>query len=511
RGGDAAQVGLCGTADDAEARARGRGIEPAERGRAGASDNGKAGAGGCSDERRDRARQPLGRVDVLAGVVVLARVLRGIGPRTSCTGAGDDAVLVGTDVDTQALRSRDAADVGGGRVGGGACVDGRAERGQVEVPTRRVNYLGVDDRDTGAGGRARPVADVVRQDRAGAADVEVGRFVVEADVVADRGVVRGPDAAAGVGHRVVDDDPPRRLVLRVRLDAVVLALVDDVVGDDAVDRGLGRVDAVYQLLVAGLPQPDVVDEVAVDQDVFERALVPEVDSGAALPAGPFGEELADGVDVATDDLDIGGVDHDAVAQARVDVAGDLEVLEPDVGVVDLDSALLGGAGVALDRGAPLVLGLDGDEVPGRAALGRDDVALVDAVSHQHGVAGAGGAHTARDRGLRRLRHQPRVRVVPGRRDVDRLRPGRRADDDRGRGVLVVLPGGGPGAGVTVGVEHLARAAQHALGVVVDGAHRVAHRTGDGRRGGVRVLGLPAAQQQTTISTVHRRSHPRRRR
>src|SRR5690606_31672810 len=353
------------------------------------------------------------------------------------------------------LRSRDAADVGGGRAGGGACVDGRAERGQVEVPTRRVNHLGVDDRDTGAGGRARPVADVVRQDRAGAADVEVGRLVVEADVVADRGVVRGPDAAAGVGHRVVDDDPARRLVLRVRLDAVVLALVDDVVRDDAVYRGLGRVDAVYPRLVAGLPQPDVVDEVAVDQDVFERVLVPEVDSGAALPAGPPGEELADGVDVAADDLDIGGVDHDAVAQARVDVAGDLEVLEPDVGVVDLDSGLLGGAVVALDRGAPLVLGLDGDEVPGRAALGRDDVALVDAVSHQHGVTGAGGAHTARDRGLRRLRHQPRVRVVPGRRDVDRLRFGVGCREQLDRREGPPLPGGGGHADrLRVGVRRL---------------------------------------------------------
>src|SRR5690606_29052567 len=175
---------------------------------------------------------------------------------------------------------------------------------------------------------------------------------------ADDRVVAGADTAAGDRHRVVDDDPAGGLVLRVRLDAVVLALVDDVVRDDAVARGLRRVEAVDQLLVAGLPQPDVVDEVAVDQDVFERVLVPEVDSGAALPAGPLGEELADGVDVAADDLDIGGVDHDAVAQARVDVAGDLEVLEPDVGVVELDSGLLGGAVVALDRGAPLVLGLD---------------------------------------------------------------------------------------------------------------------------------------------------------
>src|SRR5690606_5326170 len=174
-----------------------------------------------------------------------------------------------------------------------------------------VDDLRVHDRDPGLGAGAVAERDVVRQGGAGTADVEVSRLVVEADVVADDRVVAGADTAAGDRHRVVDDDPAGGLVLRVRLDAVVLALVDDVVRDDAVARGLRRVEAVDELLVAGLPQPDVVDEVAVDQDVFERVLVPEVDSGAALPAGPPGEELADGVDVAADDLDIGGVDHDA--------------------------------------------------------------------------------------------------------------------------------------------------------------------------------------------------------
>src|SRR5690606_40897561 len=86
----------------------------------------------------------------------------------------------------------------------------------------------------------------------------------------------------------------------------------DVVRDDAVARGLGRVHAVDELLVADLPQPDVVDQVGVDQDVLEVALVPEVNAGAALPRGALGEELADRVDVAADDLHVRGVDRHPV-------------------------------------------------------------------------------------------------------------------------------------------------------------------------------------------------------
>src|SRR5690606_15140455 len=292
---------------------------------------------------------------------------------------GDRPHLKGADVDAFGDRARVAEEVGGRRVGGGTGVNRRAVRQEPEVARLKVLDLGVDHGHAGAALRAEAVRDVVREDRAGAARVKVRRRVVEADVVADDRVVGGPDAPAGHGDHVVDDLPAGGPGLRVRLNAVVLALVDHVVGDPGVDGRRARVDAVDELLVTGLPQPDVVDQVAVDQDVGGVPVRVDVDPGTALPAGVPGEELADRVDVVTDDLDVARVDQDAVAQTRLRVAGDLEVLETDVAVVDLDGRLRRGVVVALDRGAPLGLSPKRDEVAGRATLGGDDVALVDAV------------------------------------------------------------------------------------------------------------------------------------
>src|SRR5690606_18788786 len=348
----------------------------------------------------------------------------GEAPEVGRTGAGDSELgLVGADVDATPLRAGDTEEVRLRGVRGGARVDRGAPSRELEVPAREVDDLRVHDRDPGLGAGAVAERDVGRQGGAGTADVEVSRLVVEADDVADDRVVAGVGTAAGDRHRLVDDDPAGRLVLRVRLDAVVLALVDDVVRDDAVARGLGRVHAVDQLLVAGLPQSDVVDQVGVDQDVLEVALVPEVNAGAALPRGALGQELADRVDVAADDLHVRGVDRHPVAEPGVQVPGDLEALDADVLMVELDSGFLLVAVVALDRGAPLVLGLHRDVGAGRSALRGEDVALVGAVSDEHRVARASDAHAARDGGLRGPRGEAVVVVVPTGGDVDRLRFG----------------------------------------------------------------------------------------